>query len=111
MIPFALDALVLDRAAREADRPLYAFDERNEPVSAGEFADLAGRAAAVLATLGVGRGDRIAVWAENSLGWLVLLAAAAWRGAALVTVPTAGTPSATTWPYCPAGPTRPRPRR
>ncbi|WBB50491.1 class I adenylate-forming enzyme family protein [Verrucosispora sp. WMMA2044] len=106
MIPFALDALVLDRAAREADRPLYAFDERNEPVSAGEFADLAGRAAAVLATLGVGRGDRIAVWAENSLGWLVLLAAAAWRGAALVTLhPGLSTPELS------AALARSRPRR
>ncbi|WP_431934630.1 class I adenylate-forming enzyme family protein [Micromonospora sp. RP3T] len=86
MIPPAFDATVLDRAAQEPDRPLYAFDEWDRPVSAGEFADLAGRGAAVLATLGVGRGDRIAVWAENGLGWLVLLAAAAWRGAALVTL-------------------------
>nr|WP_205808158.1 class I adenylate-forming enzyme family protein [Micromonospora sp. HNM0581] len=76
----------MDRAAREPERPLYAFDELDRQVSAGEFADLAGRAAATLAALGVGPGDRIAVWAENSLGWLVLLAAAAWRGAALVTL-------------------------
>ncbi|KXK62041.1 AMP-binding protein [Micromonospora rosaria] len=86
MTPPALDALVLDRAARQPDRPLYAFDEVAGPVSVGEFADLAGRGAAVLAALGVGPGDRIAVWAENGLGWLVLLAAAAWRGAALVTL-------------------------
>ncbi|GGM52758.1 AMP-binding protein [Micromonospora sonchi] len=86
MIPPALDVTVLDRAARQPDRPLYLFDELDRPVSAGEFADLAGRAAAVLAALGVGRGDRIAVWAENGLGWLLLLAAAAWRGAALVTL-------------------------
>ncbi|WP_089156206.1 class I adenylate-forming enzyme family protein [Micromonospora sp. NBS 11-29] len=86
MTPPAFDAIVLDRAAREPDRPLYAFDELDRPVSAGEFADLAGRGAGMLAALGVGRGDRIAVWAENGLGWLVLLAAAAWRGAALVTL-------------------------
>ncbi|MEV0001736.1 class I adenylate-forming enzyme family protein [Micromonospora sp. NPDC050980] len=86
MIPPAFDATVLDRAAREPDRPLYAFDECDRPLSAGGFADLAGRGASVLAALGIGPGDRVAVWAENGLGWLVLLAAAAWRGAALVTL-------------------------
>ncbi|MCZ7423389.1 class I adenylate-forming enzyme family protein [Verrucosispora sp. WMMA2121] len=106
MIPSALDAIVLDRAAREPDRPLYAFDEVDRPVSAGEFADLAGRGAAMLAALGVGRGDRIAVWAENGPGWLVLLAAAAWRGAALVTLhPGLSTPELT------AALARSRPRR
>ncbi|QOC92211.1 class I adenylate-forming enzyme family protein [Micromonospora craniellae] len=92
----ALDATVLDHAAQHPDRPLYAFDQ-DRPVSAGEFADLAGRRAATLAALDVGRGDRIAVWAENSLDWLVLLAAAAWRGAALVTLhPGLSAPELTT---------------
>ncbi|MFI7024284.1 class I adenylate-forming enzyme family protein [Micromonospora sp. NPDC049900] len=92
----ALDATVLDHAAQHPDRPLYAFDQ-DRPVSAGEFADLAGRRAATLAALDVGRGDRIAVWAENSLDWLVLLAAAAWRGAALVALhPGLSTPELTT---------------
>ncbi|WP_407567035.1 class I adenylate-forming enzyme family protein [Polymorphospora sp. A560] len=105
MTPPALDATVLDRAGRHPERPLYVFDE-DRPVSAGEFADLAGRGAAALAALGVGRGDRIAVWAENGLGWLVLLAAAAWRGAALVTLhPGLTTPEMT------AALARSRPRR
>ncbi|TBL31356.1 long-chain fatty acid--CoA ligase, partial [Verrucosispora sp. SN26_14.1] len=92
----ALDATVLEHAAQHPDRPLYAFD-LDRTVSAGEFADLAGRRAATLAALDVGRGDRIAVWAENSLDWLVLLAAAAWRGAALVTLhPGLSTPELTT---------------
>ncbi|WP_416900418.1 class I adenylate-forming enzyme family protein [Micromonospora echinospora] len=86
MNPPALDALLLHRAAREPDRPLYAPVELPAPVTTGEFAGLAGRAAAMLAAHGVGRGDRVAVWAENGLAWLVLLAAAAWRGAALVTL-------------------------
>lgn len=86
MNPLALDAALLDRAERQPDRPVLAFAELDRPVRLGEFADLAGRAAAVLAAHGVGRGDRIAVWAENSLAWLALLAGAAWRGAALVTL-------------------------
>ncbi|MEU6075682.1 class I adenylate-forming enzyme family protein [Micromonospora sp. NPDC047074] len=86
MIPPALDITVLERAARQPDRPLFVFDDGDRPVTVGEFADLAGRGAAVLAAQGVGRGDRIAVWAENGLAWLVLLAAAAWRGAALTTL-------------------------
>lgn len=84
--PLALDALLLDRAEAHPDRPLYAFPESRRPVTIGEFADQAGRAAAVLAGMGIGRGGRFAVWAENGLPWLVLLAAAAWRGATLVTL-------------------------
>ncbi|WP_320065515.1 class I adenylate-forming enzyme family protein [Micromonospora sp. RTGN7] len=86
MSPLALDAVLLDGAARYPDRPLYAFAELDRPVTHAEFAELAGRGAAVLAAQGIGRGDRIAVWSENSLAWLTLLAAAAWRGAALVTL-------------------------
>ncbi|WP_406070635.1 class I adenylate-forming enzyme family protein [Micromonospora sp. NBC_01638] len=86
MLPLALDAVLLDGAARHPDRPLYAFAELDHPVTHAEFAELAGRGAAVLAAQGVGPGDRIAVWAENSLAWLTLFAAAAWRGAALVTL-------------------------
>ncbi|GAA0389008.1 linear/branched/unsaturated fatty acid:CoA ligase LbuL [Micromonospora gifhornensis] len=86
MATLALDAVLLDAAARHPDRPLYAFAELDRPVTYAEFAELAGRGAAVLAAHGIGRGDRIAVWSENSLAWLTLLAAAAWRGAALVTL-------------------------
>ncbi|MEV7327391.1 class I adenylate-forming enzyme family protein [Micromonospora sp. NPDC093244] len=86
MPSLALDAVLLDGAARHPDRPLYAFAELDHPVTYAEFAELAGRGAAVLAAHGIGRGDRIAVWSENSLAWLTLLAAAAWRGATLVTL-------------------------
>ncbi|MEU5903130.1 class I adenylate-forming enzyme family protein [Micromonospora sp. NPDC000316] len=86
MSHLALDAVLLDGATRCPDRPLYAFAELDRPVTHAEFAELAGRGAAVLAAQGIGRGDRIAVWSENSLAWLTLLAAAAWRGAALVTL-------------------------
>ncbi|GAA3975138.1 AMP-binding protein [Actinomadura viridis] len=84
--PLALDALILERAGAGPDRPLFAFPHPVGLVPAGEFAELAGRAAASLAALGVGPGDRVAVWAENGLPWLVLLAGAAWRGATLVTL-------------------------
>lgn len=106
MIPPALDLTVLERAARQPDRALYVFDDPDRPVTTGEFADLAGRAAAVLAAQGVGRGDRIAVWAENGLAWLVLLAAAAWRGAALTTLHPA-----LTGPELTSALARARPRR
>ncbi|MBB6473302.1 class I adenylate-forming enzyme family protein [Sphaerisporangium rubeum] len=82
----ALDRILLERAAREPDRPQFAFPELAAPLTVGEFAGLAHGAAAALAAEGVGTGDRVAVWAENGLPWLVLLAAAAWRGATLVTL-------------------------
>ncbi|MDG4766055.1 class I adenylate-forming enzyme family protein [Solwaraspora sp. WMMD406] len=83
--PGAFDAALLDQAARQPHRPLFTF-AGHDTVDRAEYAELAGRAAAVLAAVGVGRGDRIAVWAENSLAWLLLLAAAAWRGATLITL-------------------------
>lgn len=84
--PDALDATLLERAAADQARPLLVLAEPEETVTVGEFAREAGRAAAALAAQGIGAGDRIAVWAENGAPWLVLLAAAAWRGAALVTL-------------------------
>ncbi|WP_326553526.1 class I adenylate-forming enzyme family protein [Micromonospora sp. NBC_01813] len=81
----AFDAALLSRADETPHRPLFTF--AGQPtVTAAEYAEHVGRAAAVLAAAGVGRGDRVAVWSENSLAWLILLGAAAWRGAVLVTL-------------------------
>lgn len=82
MLP--LDAIIIEWAAREPDRPLIATAERPAPVTARELKELAGAAARTLALWGIGPGDRVAVWGENTLAWAVWLCAAAWRGAAVV---------------------------
>lgn len=82
--PTALDEAVLARAASTPTRPLFSFPALARPLTAAQFAELSGRAAALLNAHGVEPGDRIAVWADNGPAWLVLQAAAAWRGAALV---------------------------
>lgn len=78
----SLDALLRERAEREPERPLLSSD--GQTLRAGELASLAGIAAARLAALGIGPGDRLALWGQNSSAWVVWLAAAAWRGAAIV---------------------------
>lgn len=80
----SLDRLLRSRAAAAPDVPLMISAEWPEPVSVGAMARMAGAAAAWLAARGIGPGDRIAVWGQNSVPWAVWLCAAAWRGAAVV---------------------------
>ncbi len=80
----SLDAILIDRAAREPDRPLLVSAERPAPITAAELEDFARRAAGTLARFGIGPGDRLALWGQNSTAWAVWLCAAAWRGAAVV---------------------------
>lgn len=79
-----LDAVLLSWAETAPDRPLLATAETPNVVTARELATLAGAAAGTLARWGIGPGDRVAVWGQNSVAWAVWLCAAAWRGAALV---------------------------
>jgi len=79
-----LDALLRRRAEAEPDRPLVATAEMSSTVNAREYLDLVGAAAAALAERGVGPGDRIALWGQNSLAWSLWFCAAAWRGASIV---------------------------
>ncbi|MDH3234650.1 MAG: acyl--CoA ligase [Alphaproteobacteria bacterium] len=79
-----LDALLRRRADAEPERPLIATAEAPSLVTARALCDLAGAAAATLAQRGVGPGDRIGLWGQNSVAWAVWLCAAAWRGASIV---------------------------
>jgi fatty-acyl-CoA synthase len=82
--PLPLDALLAFRAADSPDMPLLAMPEFPGVVTAAGLHRLAGAAASWLAERGIGPGDRIAMWGQNSVAWIVWLCAAAWRGAALV---------------------------
>ena len=86
MADFAAHPVTLDEllATQPADTPLMATPEWDGVVTVGEMRALAGAAAAYLAQQGIGPGDRVAVWGQNSVAWAMWLCAAAWRGAAVV---------------------------
>jgi len=79
-----LDVLLRRRAEAEPGRPLVATAETSSVVTAREFLGQVGAAAAALAERGIGPGDRIALWGQNSLAWSLWFCAAAWRGACVV---------------------------
>ncbi len=87
--PLSFDALVLARAeegvAGRAQGGLSPV-EYDRQFGWVDFAKLAGQAAAYLEARDIGPGDRIAICGQNSLAWIVWLAAAAWRGAALIAI-------------------------
>ncbi|MDT0267331.1 acyl-CoA ligase (AMP-forming), exosortase A system-associated [Streptomyces sp. DSM 44915] len=77
--PLRVDQL-LDRG--EPDRPALTY--RDETLTYARLADQVSRVAAGLRAAGVGRGDRIAVYAEKRLETVVTLLAAAAAGAVFV---------------------------
>ena len=81
-IPAAFAASVAARGDHEA---VVDGDRR---VSYAEMADLTSAAARAFMARGVGPGDRVAVWAANSLGWIVAALGAHSAGAAIVPVNT-----------------------
>ena len=93
LVALSVDALLAERVAREPDAPVIAMLEWPEVVTVARLHGLAGSAAAFLAARGIRPGDRVVIWGQNSISWLVWLCAAAWRGAAVVALnPTAGEP-------------------
>jgi fatty-acyl-CoA synthase len=81
-----LTALLAGHAAREpAGAAIIAGDQR---VSWAKLEDLARRAAQGLADLGVGPGDRVALWLPNLPAWLALYFACCRLGAIAVAVNT-----------------------
>jgi len=76
------------RQAAEQTPVGIAFIERERSTTYGAFEYHVQRAAAWLHQVGVGPGSRIAIWLPNRLEWLVLLFAAARRGASVVAVNT-----------------------
>ncbi len=78
---------LLERVAEEAgDAPALIYGE--EIWSYGELLDRSRRAASALAALGVGRGDKVALWLPNVPAWLVLYFALGRLGAVGVAVNT-----------------------
>jgi len=82
-------ALLSEAAARFGDAP--ALVESGATLGFAELADEAARVAAALAAHGIGRGDRIAMWAPNSARWALAALGAACAGAVLVPINTRAT--------------------
>jgi amino acid adenylation domain-containing protein len=86
-----LDRLVTDSAARQPERP--AIKDEREELSYGELDALADQTAAALTQLGVGRGDRVAVWLNKSVRAVATMQGALRLGAAYVPVDPMSPPS------------------
>jgi fatty-acyl-CoA synthase len=81
-----LAAFLAERAARRPDAP--ALVDRDRPVSWAALEDESRRIAAAFDGLGIGRGDRVALWLPNLPAWLACLFACARLGAIAVSVNT-----------------------
>jgi long-chain acyl-CoA synthetase len=65
---------------------------RRRVTSYGDLARLAGRFAALLEARGIGQGDRVLVWAENSAEWIAAFHGCMLRGVLAVPLDANGTP-------------------
>jgi acyl-CoA synthetase (AMP-forming)/AMP-acid ligase II len=81
-----LPALVEEAAARFGDRP--AIIDGAQIVSFAALARAVGEAQRAWMALGIGRGDRVAIWAPNSAAWEVIALGAQAAGAAIVPLNT-----------------------
>jgi fatty-acyl-CoA synthase len=81
-----LAAFLDELAARPAAEP--ALIDRDRPLTAAMLADESARLAAGLKSLGVGRGDRVALWLPDLPAWLATFFACARLGAIAVSVNT-----------------------
>jgi len=85
-MPSTLSALLDRLAARQPAAP--AFIDRERPVSYGQLANESRRLATGLEQLGIGRGDRVALWLPNVPAWVAAFFACARLGAIAVAVNT-----------------------
>jgi crotonobetaine/carnitine-CoA ligase len=80
--------VILERqAARYGARPLLVFDDVRW--SYAETLETAGRAGALLASAGIGHGDRVAIFCSNRPEFLAVFLGCAWIGAVMVPINTA----------------------
>jgi acyl-CoA synthetase (AMP-forming)/AMP-acid ligase II len=86
MLPQTIPALVLDAAERFGGEEAVVDGDRR--VSFAELAELVRCAAGVCVDRDVGAGDRVAIWAPNTLDWVVAALGALCAGAALVPLNT-----------------------
>jgi long-chain acyl-CoA synthetase len=73
-----LQQLLYDGAQRTPDRPALHWVDRDRTLTYGEAVEAMERVAGALASLGVGRGDRVAVFALNGMDYLLAMFGA-WR--------------------------------
>jgi acyl-CoA synthetase (AMP-forming)/AMP-acid ligase II len=78
--------MVRDGATRFGDHDAVVVGDRN--VSAAQLSAMASDAARALLAAGIESGDRVAIWAPNSLEWIVAALGATTAGAVLVPVNT-----------------------
>ena len=79
-----LEGFLASRTGRDPQRPFLLFQDKTW--SWGEFSGAAEQAARILASRGIGKGDRLAVMAPNSDAYVILFFALACIGGILVPV-------------------------
>jgi acyl-CoA synthetase (AMP-forming)/AMP-acid ligase II len=82
----SIPAMVRDGARRDANAEAVVDGTRR--VTFGDLAATVGDAARALLAAGIERGDRVAVWAPNSLEWIVAALAVTTAGGVLVPINT-----------------------
>ncbi len=85
---FTMGALLEDITSRFPDNDALVYPDRGLRLSYREFNALCDRVAKGLLSLGIKKGDHLAIWATNVPEWVVLQFATAKIGAVLVTVNT-----------------------
>src|SRR5205807_4630645 len=84
--PRTLNGFLEDRARRAPDAPAVHWGEAT--LGYGALLEESRRAARGLSELGIGKGDRVAIWLPNAPAWLALFFACARLGAVAVAVNT-----------------------
>jgi acyl-CoA synthetase (AMP-forming)/AMP-acid ligase II len=82
----SIPAMVREGARRHPDAPAVIAEDRR--VTYSELAELADRGASALVASGIVPGDRVAVWAPNSLEWIAAALSITTAGGVLVPVNT-----------------------
>jgi fatty-acyl-CoA synthase len=83
-----MGALIDKISEQFSNNEAVVYTDRDFRKTYGEFRELCDRAARGLISIGVKKGDKVAVWATNEPEWLILMWAAAKIGAVMVTVNT-----------------------
>ena len=78
---------LVDQAAQAYSDQIF-LEEGRTRISFAEFANQCHQVAASLISMGIRKGDRIAVWAPNTVEWVIAAIGAQYMGAVLVTLNT-----------------------
>lgn len=88
LIKITVGDLLDQMAERYPDHDAVLYTDRPFRKSYSEFRDICNKVARGLMTLGIKKGDHVAIWATNYPEWLITMFATAKIGAVLVTVNT-----------------------